>query len=157
YLPLYPVAEWLVTNWWFLLYEVEPRPRERDHYRTRHSLRFAGEGFALPPVLFVPIGPSIEVHWWPAEFEHQRIEFTEFGRASVDAREFQDAIIRFARSVVARLHEFEIHNTVLESELASIEATTAEEAQFCAAAAALGIDPYSIEEAATNEVIATAA
>ena len=45
YLPLYPFAEWLVTNWWFLLYEVEPRQLGAgEGFYGRHSLRSAGEG-----------------------------------------------------------------------------------------------------------------
>src|SRR3954454_10671405 len=68
YLPLYPLAEWLVTNWWFLLYEVEPRRLGTGNgYYGRHSLRSAGEGFALPSILFSATGATVQAHWRPAE------------------------------------------------------------------------------------------
>src|SRR6266700_402811 len=51
--PLYPIAEWFVTRWWFLLSEVEKR-RSADgrYYEDRHNLRRGSEGFALPAVSF---------------------------------------------------------------------------------------------------------
>jgi hypothetical protein len=84
YLPLYPLAEWLVTNWWFLLYEVEPRRfGAGDGYYGRHSLRSAGEGFALPALLFSPTGSTIQALWRPADLDHHRLEFTERGHATI--------------------------------------------------------------------------
>jgi hypothetical protein len=45
FLPLYPLAEWLATHWWFLLNEIETpgRPAE-DNYASRHDLQYASEG-----------------------------------------------------------------------------------------------------------------
>jgi hypothetical protein len=157
YLPLYPLAEWLVTNWWFLLYEVEPRRfGAGDGYYGRHSLRSAGEGFALPALLFSPTGSTIQALWRPADLEHQRLEFTERGHATIDAQEFRETVLRFARSVVARLRDLDVRDTLLETELTAVETTGQDEESFCAATAALGLDPYSLDDSTAQEVVATA-
>jgi hypothetical protein len=157
YLPLYPFAEWLVTNWWFLLYEVEPRRLGAgEGFYGRHSLRSAGEGFALPDLLFSPTGSTVQAHWRPADLPHQRIEFTERGRATLDVHEFRESVLRFVRGVVARLRELEVRNTLLEEELSAIEATSQDEEAFCAATAALGIDPFSTDDATAREIVTTA-
>ena len=47
--PLYPLAEWLASNWWTLRYESEnPASRKRQGFRERHSLRTGREGYTLP-------------------------------------------------------------------------------------------------------------
>ena len=38
YVPLYPLAESLVTNWWFLLYEVGSPAKDDAAFLRRHAL-----------------------------------------------------------------------------------------------------------------------
>lgn len=62
YIPLLPLAEWLVSCWWFLFYEAPHHesivggrragPHERTWY-SRHNLLFAREGYALPDLTIV--------------------------------------------------------------------------------------------------------
>lgn len=92
FLPLCPVAEWLATHWWFLLDEVEtPRKSSAGAYARRHSLRSAGEGFALPSVRFVPAGDFVRVEWSPIYLPAQRVQFTGEGLAEVPVEEFRPA------------------------------------------------------------------
>jgi len=65
-------------------------------------------------------------------------------------------VLRFVRAVVARLREFDVRDTLLEQELSAIEATSEDEEAFCAATAALGVDPFSVDEATAREIVATA-
>ena len=46
---LYPMAEWLAANWWFLNSEVEsPLKYDDAGFRHRHSLAANREGYAYP-------------------------------------------------------------------------------------------------------------
>ena len=52
--PLFSVAEWLVTNWWHIWYEVEDTGEQRPEFESRHNLSFAGDGFVLPHLTMTP-------------------------------------------------------------------------------------------------------
>ena len=68
--PLYPLAEWVVYNWWFLQSDTRPSsflagdgaPLAQGSHplpltlRERHSIRASGDGFAWPDLLIVPDG-----------------------------------------------------------------------------------------------------
>ena len=56
YLPLYPLAEWIACNWWFLTTETECRSVNDREFERRHNLRWAREGFALPSLSIVSLG-----------------------------------------------------------------------------------------------------
>ncbi|MGH3160026.1 MAG: hypothetical protein ACRDNF_26090, partial [Streptosporangiaceae bacterium] len=70
YCSLYPLAEWVVYNWWFLQSDARPssllaqdrgqaNPAPRTlpaTMRDRHSVRASGDGFAWPDLLMVPDG-----------------------------------------------------------------------------------------------------
>jgi len=73
FIPLYPLAEWLATHWWSLLYEVETPGREG--YERHHSLHFGREGFALPELLIKPMGERVLVEWRSLELPEARIGF----------------------------------------------------------------------------------
>src|SRR5688572_11940536 len=62
YLPLYPLAEWLATHWWFLFYEPWS-PSRAENYGRRHNLRWASEGFALPSFEVRPQGKTVQLIW----------------------------------------------------------------------------------------------
>lgn len=157
FVPIYPVAEWLVTRWWFLLYEIERHgPLDSGDYDDRHGLRRAGEGFALPAVSFVPTGGAVRVEWTPIRLERQNIEFTSRGVAYVEIEDFRASVLQFVTAVVKRLHEFEITGTLLQEELEAITRTTPEEEEFCAAAAALGLEPYAIAGSDANRIVSVA-
>src|SRR5258708_1014167 len=78
YLPLYPLAEWLTTNWWSLLTEVQsPERVANPAFAERHSLRTARDGFALPPASIVSEGDHIRVWWAREALPNYRVEFIE--------------------------------------------------------------------------------
>ena len=52
--PLFSVAEWLITNWWYLWYEIEDTGQQRPEFESRHNLAFAGDGFVLPSLTVTP-------------------------------------------------------------------------------------------------------
>jgi Zn-dependent peptidase ImmA (M78 family) len=157
YTPLYPIAEWIVLNWWSLLYEVDaPQRSTRDGYRSRHVLSTASEGFTLPPLLFDPMGEVYRLSWSPMRFRHSRVEFVSDGVDHLDPEGVKEALRRFVQVVVLRLEDEGVGDTLLQSEWSQLDVLDSEEAIFCRLAASLGLDPFdttleqqrSIEEAA---------
>jgi hypothetical protein len=76
YCPLYPLAEWIAYNWWFLRADARPTPQlTRMGQRViesktgprgslnRHRLQSAGDGFSWPKLLLVPEGQSTRAAW----------------------------------------------------------------------------------------------
>ena len=54
---VYPLAEWMATNWWFLTHETSSPAKEADpDFRNRHTLAAAREGYAYPDLQMVPQG-----------------------------------------------------------------------------------------------------
>lgn len=154
---LYPLAEWVVYNWWFLQADNrpavaltvfrsrrEPPPKFRRQWQ-RHGLRGAGDGFLWPDLFILPDEPSTRLLWradravptgWP-------IRFLTHGEASIDPIELQQVLAGFVESVIDRLTDCAVGTTQLTEEWAAIQGADAEEGDYCRAAARLGLDPYS--------------
>lgn len=154
FLPLYPLAEWVATHWWFLLNEIEtPGRTTEETYASRHDLRFASEGFAIPSTLIKPLGSMVRLDWSPGEFPHQRIEFVGQGNAHISSEDFANVFSDFISSVTARLTDLGITDTLLQEEWKAILEAASEERKFCEASAALGLDPYSLNEESARTIV----
>lgn len=148
----------MVTRWWTLLYETEtPQRVITGDYFLRHCMRRAGDGFALPEVTVVPTGDRVKISWNQVRLPRQRVEFTESGSAYVPIESFEYVVSRFVSAVVERLRENGLEKTLLQADFNSITSTTADEKEFCALAAALGLDPYALEEPESVRVLKVAA
>lgn len=147
-LPIYPLAEWLVSHWWALWLEPErscaPDPVS---FLQRHSLVHAREGFALPALSILPSGEWVQLRWQAEELPHQQISFPCSGTAWITAAEAQDALGGFITSVVERLDQQGIRETRLQDDWQAILNADTEEEVFCRCAGSLGLDPYSLPEA----------
>lgn len=151
---LYPMAEWLASNWWFLASEVTgPINRGNADFRRRHSLAASREGYAYPDLHVFPLGSLTRLLWRRGKTPWARTRFLDAGELLIDSAEFREACGSFVGSVVARLVCLGIEDTPLEQEWAAVQAADAEEADFCRAAAGLGWDPYAIDDAKRNEVL----
>ncbi len=146
FVPLYPLAEWLATHWWQILYEIPSSRREETSGAARHSFRAAREGYALPAVSIESRGESIEVSWSREELPHCRLEFLNGDRRFVTRSELERKVSSFISAVLGRLEDSGVAGTLLQQEWAAISGTDPEEEKFCSAAAALGLDPYDLTE-----------
>ena len=147
YVPLYPLAESLVTNWWFLLHEVENPAKATDAaFRRRHALVSAPEGYAFPNLQLMPSGERVHLAWTGERRHWSRIEFLNEGEAWVDLDEFRECCCDLVDRVVRRLLALGIEGTFLQEEWASVQAADHDEAMFCKAAAGLGLDPYALDD-----------
>jgi hypothetical protein len=154
YLPLYPLAEWLVTHWWTLLVEVPSPERLADPgFEERHSLRAARDGFALPLVSIAAEGDHIRVQWYREALPNYRIEFIEEGTAHIPLQVFRQNLTSFITAVLGRLQAAGIAGTVFQEEWAALQALSKEEEEFCEVTAALGLDPFGLEASVEAQII----
>jgi hypothetical protein len=143
YVPLYPIAEWLATNWWFLWHEWRI-----DRPDTRHNLLAAREGFALPDLSFLPTETSIQLVWRPKPAtEFDRISFLMEGSRILPKEVVCKEIRGFIDAVIQRLDDRGVTASFLSQEWHSIlEAERdPDQKRFCEQAARLGYDPFNPE------------
>lgn len=143
YVPLYPVAEWLVANWWFLWNEWRA-----DHPAARHNLLAAREGFALPDLSFLPTETRMRLIWRTRSASaSDRVSFLLEGSQLVDKDIVREQIRTLIEGVIQRLTDRNLCNTFLTSEWEAILASERdpEQNRFCEQAARLGIDPFNPE------------
>lgn len=154
YAPLYVVAEWLVTNWWFLFHEAEnPAKAGSPAFARRHALGASREGYAFPNLQVTPAGPRIRLAWTSEHLERANMEFLGEGTAWVDRGEFRDRCSEFVDLVVRRLVALDVEGTLLQEEWAAIRDAGEDESTFCRVAAGLGWDPYAVDDAERDAVL----
>ena len=157
YVPLYPIAEWLVGNWWFLSHEFEnPDKKGNPNFRRRHALGTNTEGYALPNLVIVPTGARIGLEWGGEPSPRNRVEFLDSGHKVVDADEFRGVCADLIDTVVRRLAALDVHDTFLQEEWDAIRSADDEESSFCETAAGLGWDPYDTNDSRRDQVLTLA-
>jgi len=157
YVPLYPLAEWLVSNWWFLAYEFENPARNEDpHFFRRHALGASTEGYALPNLLVTSSGARTQLAWGGGSSSWTKVDFLRKGWAIVDRADFLAACADLIERVIRRLVAFDIHNTLLQEEWSAIQAADGDESRFCEIAAGLGWDPYDLTRERQQQVLRVA-
>lgn len=154
FLPLYPLAEWLATNWWFLSHEFKSPNNSNDAgFRERHSLAAGREGYAFPNLDFVSCGSITRLTWRTESLPWARVTFLEQGEAWVDTAAFRVSCASLVDRVIRRLDAFGIEKTFLQQEWAAIQMADDEEVAFCATSAGLGWDPYALDDRRREWVI----
>ena len=145
YVPLYPFAEWVATNWWFLTREIGNPTRDSDpQYRRRHSIGGSREGYAYPDLHVFPYGGLTCLAWNHGPSPWAGVEFLDWGALWIDSSEFRDRCAELIDRVIRRLLSLGIEETLLQEEWEAIQGADRDEAEFCQAAAGLGCDPYDM-------------
>ncbi len=156
FVPLYPLAEWLAMNWWFLSYEFESPAKRRDRaFRLRHCLSANREGYAFPDLEVVSSGARTSLKWKRYAPRWTRVEFLDEGQASIERLAFRRTCTELIDGVIQRLDSQGIEDTALHQEWAAIQATEAdeEELRFCEIAAGLGLDPYDLDDSSRDDML----
>lgn len=153
--PLYPLAEWMATNWWSLLYEIDSPYRSGiDGYNKRHNVSAASEGFALPSLRIQPEGKQVHAVWKQLALPEYQVSFLNWGEAWLDREQVEEEFRTFISSVITRLEEKGVRETLLSEEWKAIVNADPDEKAFCIAAGQLGRDPYSLNEDDVEALIA---
>ncbi|MEP0845037.1 MAG: hypothetical protein HRF43_20230 [Phycisphaerae bacterium] len=154
YVPAFPIAEWLVNNWWALL--NEPCRTERVakassagtqlSWVKRHCLRSAEAGMLLPALYLYDVGRGIRAEWQADqrdELPNMPGEFIDSGWALLPREAVKDALAGFVNDTLYRVRTLKDQRVEeLATNWQAIRQCGPEEAQFCTAAGRLGLDPY---------------
>lgn len=158
FVSLYPVAEWMTFNWWFLhsharpsltpeiewRFSREPRMWEppRAPWLDSHSLRGVAEGFRWPDLAIVPDGELMRLRWFPDSTygENDRIRYISAGETWAIQAATMQTLRHFIETVIVRLEEEGVTNTPLQAEWHEIQSLDPEEQDYFSAAARLGLD-----------------
>ena len=147
HLPLYPLAEWLATNWWFLSHEFEnPDKKTAADFRHRHNLATGRDGYAFPNLEVISCGTFTRLAWKREVLPWNNVTFLEQGENWIDSNEFRASCVGLIDAVIRRLDALDIRETFLQQEWLAIQAADEEEAEFCGTAAGLGWDPYAVDD-----------
>jgi len=106
-------------------------------------------GFALPDILITGIGNGlVDVRCAPYVYRNPPLKFVTKAEESVTIESFLADLTSFLNNVVTRLRDEGIVDTTLSIRWDRIVGSAAdqEELEFCKAAGALGVDPYSCED-----------
>lgn len=167
YGPLLPLAEWIVENWWSLLYEPSPTspliagresPHWMYHWVRRHNLLTAREGMALPDATIVRDGDEIVVMWVP-DVPHSvngGVHFVGSGHVRVSADAFSAAAANLVDHTLARIQDVVgecEEGLALSKSWEAIQTARTDEEFICRSVAVLGGDPYDPAEA-SEELLA---
>jgi len=135
----YPLAEWLVENW-FTVLEYQQRADRLEPHGI--SLRGVGEGLCWPDLRFTAEGSVVRCQWHEGPAPHGGpVTFLTSGSDYVSYSAVERAFSEVVESVLARLHDEGIHGTLLERRWRDHTALTQDELEFVKAAAHLGLDP----------------
>ena len=156
YIPAFPLASWIVENWWTLLYE--PRrskrlPSDREDFSKseaewlrRHCLRSADSGLLLPQACFFNDGRDTCIQWLADEqdlYPNMPGHFVESGEVRVSQVEAELSLREFVSKVIARVAPLEDDRVVrLRENWNAIIKAEPSEIAFCRAAGRMGLDPY---------------
>lgn len=156
----FPLCQWLVENWWFLLNEayrfptrcssseLAQTPRDRK-WVQRHSLLAAQEGYAWPDLMLYRDEQWIIARWMPdgGTSPHPALRFTGEGEAQVKVADVERGLADAIRTVMDRLDGVDAPEVAtLREDWAAVEGATEQERRLCEWSARLGIDPYDREE-----------
>ncbi|MEM9553482.1 MAG: hypothetical protein AAGC60_04435 [Acidobacteriota bacterium] len=157
---VFPLFEWMVENWWFLLAEPslveEGRRTGRDLARNRriadwmkrHSLLAAQEGWIYPDLRFSWDDGRIAARWSSdpevlGSEGSRLVQYLSDGWAQLDYDETVSELQRFGSSVIDRLSQSKIAADLsIDREWREILATSGREEVVNRSLAALGFDPY---------------
>ncbi len=137
--PAYPLAEAIAYRWWTFIYG-------RGRVTRLRSMR---AGFALPDIVVKVIGNGrIDVECEPYVYENPPVEFVKKATESVTAQTFEHDTQAFIVSVVQQLLKEKVATTLLNDRWTKITATLndSQEKEFCKAAGAFGVDPYTCDD-----------
>ncbi len=158
YLPAFPLAAWIVQNWWSLLNELcswetvpgAPLDATQSRWLKRHCLRSADSSLMLPALSIFHDGRTLRAEWQSdpqGSMPNMPGEFVDGGAEWLDSDATQDSLAQFIDQVLdrvtelddARAHEIREHSR-------AIKAADSEEQAFCTLAGRMGIDPYDGSE-----------
>ena len=167
---VFPLGQWIVENWWFLLNESYRFPGvygSRDLARTsgdrawiqRHSMLAARQGGALPDLTIYRDERSVVARWMPdgEDSAHPFLCFTGSGEVQMAPDEAERGLAELVDQVMGRLEGLEdAEADMIREEWAGISELMEDDRGICEWSARLGLDPHDPDELADDQAEAIA-
>lgn len=152
-IPTYYLAEWIVENWWVVLFEPRKDEDADDtDFVARHSILAAQHGFALPALSIVPFGRAIHLNSAPRRAPYADVEFFRGASTNVAREEVQNVFSKFVEQNISRLRSRGLNKTSLASAWDDIKRLNTEEVEFCELVGSLGISPADVNDELSNSL-----
>ena len=160
YIPAFPLAQWLIANWWSVLFEpnvaddVPPSGAnasdpQRD-WLTRHCLRAADAGLMLPRLCLFGSGRGVCAQWTadePDAYPNMPGSFVSADWIHLDAAEAEHGLREFVTEVLSQVADMSDPRVArARSNWEAISRAEPGERFFCRAAGMMGLDPYASED-----------
>ena len=157
---VFPLSQWIVENWWFLLNESYRFPAARSSHQLartpddrawagRHSVLTAREGGALPDMTIYR-DEEVVVARWMRDGEDSTppfLRFTAEGEARMDPEDAERGLAELVDQVLDRLDGLEDSEAgMLREDWAGLSRAMTEDREVCEWSARLGLDPHDPDE-----------
>jgi len=141
---LYGLAEGLAHDWW-RIFGARDRAVSLMDYRT---------GYAVPDLRMSFDGVIFQVEAHQRTYRNPDIRFWAGPTEIMNRLEAEAQLGGFVDKILSRLNESDIRTSNAAARWARVQASRndAEEAAFCEAAGALGLDPYQIDDRAAHSI-----
>lgn len=154
FVPVAPLAIWLLANWWRLRWEGRPSLPSVD-WRHAHSLSALGGGFAWPVIDISSDGEFVQIHAAAeAEPDVAAVRYLRSLSVDIPAADFEAAVERFLDTVEGRLAVRAPQDktvTELREELRA-ERASARGSALCRWQALAGVHPGDADESRLEAV-----
>ena len=157
---VFPLSQWIVENWWFILNESYRFPAaygSRDLARTpgdrawiqRHSILAARQGGVLPDLAIYRDEGSVVARWMPDSDDsaHPFLRFTGSGEVTMGQDEAKRGLAELVDQVLDRVEGLDDTEVgMLREEWNAILESREADRKICEWAARLGLDPHDPDE-----------
>ncbi|MGY4198903.1 hypothetical protein ACVI1L_004712 [Bradyrhizobium sp. USDA 4516] len=142
--PAYYLVEWLAQNWWAFLYEPKKLDRSDadSEFRSRHWFGFPRHGIALPDVMFVPSGETIEIVARQAYLRFAQLSFTEACVSTVRTTDVKAELHKFINAVLDHMKQKGVGSSEAHQAWQKVIETSAEQEEYCRLIGSMGLSPY---------------
>ena len=157
--PAFPLAEWIIQNWWSLLNELcpwESVPRnpiidaEWLSWTRRHCLRSADSSLFLPKIFLYNDGRDLRTEWHadlPGSMPNMPGEFVSDGVEQLDPQATEASLALFVNHTLGRVKDLpDDRVNQVAAQWRVIQNSDVEERDFCILAGRMGVDPYHQDE-----------
>lgn len=156
FVSLYPLVQWLVSNWWCINYEVENFERKLDSpYEERHCIKFWNDGFSFPDIKFFCSGENIIIQSKPLNDKYSGNYFINHAESTISRDDFGKVLTVVINRVIERLRETACPDNDLIEAWNSINSVTEDERRYCSICGLLGSEPYELTNEDESLIIST--
>lgn len=167
FIPLFPLARWMVFNWWSIINETcrwdflpmpgqQWTPQQRA-WVGRHSLRAAESGLLLPRLCLFGDGRHVCAEWIKDEddaYPNMPGQFLYSSRVLLERVQVKAALEGFIAKTLSWLsNERDCRVQHLRENWEAIANADPAEIAFCEAAGRLGLDPYGSLEGSILDLL----